>query len=240
MSTITLRPVPAFGELVPNCCRITEQGLLWKGEPSTKDLRAIGTQLKRFERGNSWWWGDYLEKIVKAHLAELKAEAAKQGQLFDIGPESITRHSTRYVTEYAASSGLDPQTLWTRRMVAAFYPIESRTAKVSFEHYREAKSAGDLKAALALLKKAEHDSLTVADMRGLIRKQRQEKDGTPPRDDGYGEEMATLEHWSAKKLGELSTCDSATAEQLLDRHFAATAALVMHLMKRAGRLTLEA
>lgn len=227
-------PQNTMGELLPNCCRASEQGLLWKGEPTVKELRAIGTTLRSIERGNSWWWGDYLNKIVDAHIAELEAEARKQGTLFDAGHGANHVRAYRYIAEYASFSGMDADTLRRRKSVAAFYPMDSRTTALPFEHYREAQAIGTLEDALELLRHAERERMTVPELRAHMRERRGMRgDGLPPIDSALGRDLADVVHWSSRMLGR---ADSLPIEGLreLYGHLMPTVSLVDRIRQRLG------
>ena len=233
MTEVIAKRSTAIEQILPSACSAGEQGLLWRCEPTRKELSKIGSALQQIERGNSWWWGDYLNKIVELHIAEWKAEQRKQGQLFDAGEEAINRRSLKYLTTYAESSGLSSDTLWVRHKVAAFYPLDVRTQAVSFEHYREAMGSGSLANAIDWLRKAADGAWTVSDMRGHMRKELRGADGQPPIDGKTDVVLSRVECWAADLLPRADSLPKERSIRLLE-HLSATAQLIDRLRANAG------
>lgn len=235
MSEVATKRNTEIGRLLPSTCTACEQGLLWHGESTKAELQRIGKTLQQIDRGNSWWWGDFLNKIVELHIAEWKAEQRKQGQLFDAGEEAINRRSLKYLTTYAESSGLSSDTLWVRHKVAAFYPIDVRTQAVSFEHYREAMVSGSLANAIGWLRKAADGAWTISDMRAHMRKELRGADGQPPMDGKTDAVLSRVECWAADLLPKADSLPKERSVRLLE-HLSATAQLIDRLRANAGLL----
>ena len=235
MTELATKRNTEIGKLLPSGCTACEQGLLWRGDIQKAELQRIGKTLQQIDRGNSWWWGDYLNKIVELHIAEWKAEQRKQGQLFDAGEEAINRRSLKYLTTYAESSGLSSDTLWVRHKVAAFYPLDVRTQAVSFEHYREAMGSGSLANAIDWLRKAADGAWTISDMRAHMRKELRGADGQPPIDGKTDVVLSRVECWAADLLPRADSLPKERSIRLLE-HLSATAQLIDRLRANAGLL----
>lgn len=239
MSEITAKRSTEIEQILPSACSAGEQGLFWRCEPTRKELSKVGSTLRQIERGNSWWWGDYLKKIVENHIADWNEEKRRQGQLFDLGEEAINIRSLKYLTEYAASSGISCDTLWVRFKVAKFYPINLRKYDVSFMHYREAMECKSLDAALSWLSDAEENKWDVSDMRSRMRNQARKEmvgaDGEPAKDAKAEAVISRFEYWAADLLAKADSLPKERSVRLLE-HLSATAQLIDRLRANAGLL----